>query len=57
MSEEKDHVVIKNGQRASDLVSEDEAKRQADQMRQKITEESGKPVPESTVQVKRNLFG
>jgi hypothetical protein len=57
MDNEKDHVVIKNGQRASGLVSEQEAKAQADKMRQQINEKAGQPTKESQVQVKRNLFG
>jgi hypothetical protein len=57
MSEEKNHVVIKNGQRVTGLVSEQEAEKQAAEMRQRINEKAGQPVKESTVQVKQNICG
>ena len=57
MSDEKTHVVIKNGQRASETLTEQDANKRADQMREKIGEAKGTPARESNVQVKQNLCG
>jgi hypothetical protein len=57
MDEPKDHVVIQNGQRATGTLTEKDANAQADKLRQQINEKAGQPVKESSVQVKRNLFG
>ena len=56
MSEDKNKVVIKNGQRISAIVTEKEAQSQAQAERQKLNEQAGQQ-KESTVQVKTNLFG
>ena len=54
---EKDEkfVVVINGQRASGLLSEDEAKKEA--AARKPTQESAKPGEQPKVEVKQNLFG
>lgn len=57
MSDEKTHVVIKDGQRATGTMTEQEAQQQAAAMRQRINEKAGQPAKESTVQVKQNLCG
>jgi hypothetical protein len=55
--EEKNHVVIKNGQRATGTMTEQEAQQQAAALRARINEKADQPVKESTVQVKQNLCG
>lgn len=57
MSDEKTHVVIKDGQRVSSIVSETDAHKQADAMRQKVNENTGHEGRPSKVEVKQNLFG
>lgn len=57
MSVNKDKVVIVNGQRASGLLSEEQAKKAADTERAKLNERDNKPVQERNVSVKTNLFG
>lgn len=56
MSDDKNHVIIKDGVRASGLLTETEAKAKADKMRQLNEKQGGKP-QESKIQVKQNLFG
>lgn len=56
MSEKKEFVVVKDGQRQSGLLSEEEAKRKAQQMQQQINEKAGKN-ESGNVAVKQNLFG
>lgn len=49
------YVVVQNGKRVSDLHdNQAEALRQAEKLRGKVTESSGK---QSIVEVKQNLFG
>lgn len=57
MDEQKEHVVIHNGQRATGTLSEKDANKEASKLRQQINEKSGQPVKESSVQVKRNIYG
>ncbi len=57
MSEEKDYVVVKDGQRVSGLVDEGEANKKADALRQKVNENANQGGKPSKVEVKRNLFG
>lgn len=57
MDGNKDHVVIKNGQRQTGLLEQSEAERQANAMREKLGEAQGHKANESQVQVKQNLFG
>lgn len=53
----KDHVVIKNGQRASGLMEKSQAEQTANALREKLGEAQGQKANESQVQVKQNLFG
>ena len=39
MSENKDYVVVKNGERQTGLLTQEEANRKADEMRQRLTEQ------------------
>ena len=57
MDGNKDHVVIKNGQRQTGLLEQSEAERQANALREKLGEAQGLKANESQVQVKQNLFG
>lgn len=57
MSEEKDRVVVKNGQRVSENLTQQEAEKRANEMRSKIGESAGTPARESKVQIKQNLCG
>ena len=56
MEEKKDYVVIKDGQRQTGLVTEQEAQRIAQQEQQKLNERAGEK-NEGRVAVKQNLFG
>ena len=47
-------VVVENGQRASNLMSQEEAQKEASR-RKPTNESSGQPAP--SVEVKQNLFG
>jgi hypothetical protein len=51
------YVVIKDGQRATGLLTQEAAEAQAAKIRQQINEQSGQPVKESNVQVKQHLCG
>lgn len=57
MSDEKDRVVVKNGQRVSENLTQQEADKRANEMRSKLGESAGAPAQESKVQVKQNLCG
>lgn len=57
MNTDKNHVVIKNGERATGLLSEQEAQTEAARLKQQIVEQTGQKSQESTVQVKQNIFG
>jgi hypothetical protein len=57
MDGNKDHVVIKNGQRQTGLLEKSEAETKANAMREKLGEAQGQKANESQVQVKQNLFG
>jgi hypothetical protein len=57
MSEEKDRVVVKNGQRVSENLTQQEADKRANEMRGKLGESAGAPARESKVQVKQNICG
>lgn len=53
----KDHVVIKDGQRASGLMTETDANQEAARQRGRLNESTDKPQQESRVQVKQNICG
>lgn len=53
--EKKEFVVVVNGQRASGLLTEDDAKKEA--ANRKPTQESGDQAAKPQVEVKQNLFG
>lgn len=54
--QQKDHVVIVDGHRATGLLSEQDAQAEAAR-RQKLQEAGGQKTQESSVQVKRNICG
>jgi hypothetical protein len=56
MDEKREHVVVKDGQRQSGLLTQEEAQRVAQQEQQKLNERAGEK-NEGRVQVKQNLFG
>jgi hypothetical protein len=53
--DKKEFVVVVNGQRASGLLTEDEAKKEA--AKRKPTQESTPAAEQPKVEVKQNLFG
>lgn len=55
MEEKKEFVVVKDGQRQTGLLTQEQANAQAEQMK-RLNEQSGQK-NESTVAVKQNLFG
>jgi hypothetical protein len=57
MAEKQEYVVVKNGERQSGLLTQQEAQRQAEQLRQQLNEKAGQKTESSTVAVKQNLFG
>lgn len=56
MEEKKEYVVVKDGQRQSGLLTQEQATQQAAQMQKQINEQAGSK-NESNVAVKQNLFG
>lgn len=57
MQQEKEFVVVKDGQRVTGLLTKEDADRKADQERKKLNEQDGQKTEASTVSVKRNLLG
>lgn len=57
MSENKEFVVVKDGQRQSGLLTQEAANKEAEKLRQQINEKAGQKTESSTVAVKQNLFG
>jgi hypothetical protein len=57
MSEKKEFVVVKDGQRQSGLLTQEDAQREAQQIQQQINEKAGAKNESSKVAVKQNLFG
>lgn len=57
MDEKKEFVVVKDGQRQSGLLTNEDAQRQAQQMQQQINEKAGAKNESANVTVKQNLFG
>lgn len=56
MDDKKEFVVVKDGQRQSGLMTNEDAQRVAQQEQQKLNERAGEK-NEGRVSVKQNLFG
>jgi hypothetical protein len=54
MEEKKEYVVVKDGQRQTGLLTQEQANQQAEQMR-RLNEQAGQK--NESVAVKQNLFG
>jgi hypothetical protein len=57
MDDKKEFVVVKDGQRQSGLLTNEDAQRQAQQLQQQINEKAGSKNESGNVAVKQNLFG
>jgi hypothetical protein len=57
MDDKKEFVVVKDGQRQSGLLTNEDAQRQAQQLQQQINEKAGAKNESANVAVKQNLFG
>lgn len=57
MDDKKEFVVVKDGQRQSGLLTNEDAQRQAQQLQKQINEKAGAKNESANVAVKQNLFG